>query len=269
VPEGDTIFRTARTLQRALAGQVVTKFESVLPKLSRVDEDTPIAGRVVERVEARGKWLQIYFSGDLVLLTHMLMSGSWHIYRPGERWQRPRSQMRIALYTDLFVGVAFQVPVAEFHTAYSLARHRGVASLGPDVLAADFDEAMAVERLKMHPDLEIGEALLRQSIVAGLGNVFKNEVCFASRVHPFRRVSSLTGAEMEALMKNARAFLVANAMGVSPMRTTTKMLDREERLWVYQRTGEPCRICGAAIRSRKQGMDARGTYWCPVCQGMG
>lgn len=266
MPEGDTIFRTAQTLQRALAGHVVTKFETVLPKLSRVDEDAPIAGRVVERVEARGKWLQIYFSDDLILLTHMLMSGSWHIYRPGERWQRPRSQMRVALYTDSFVAVAFQVPIAEFHTAHSLARRANLSTLGPDVLAADFDEAFAIERLSAHPDLEIGEALLRQSIVAGLGNVFKNEVCFGSRVHPFRRVSSLTSGEMEALMQNARAFLVANAKGLSPRRTTTRMLDPDERLWVYQRTGEPCRICGAAIRSRKQGIDARGTYWCPVCQ---
>ena len=174
--------------------------------------------------------------------------------------------MRIALYTEEFVAVAFQVPVAEFHTAHSLARHRSVANLGPDVLAADFDEAMAIERLKTHPDLEIGEALLRQSIIAGLGNVFKNEVCFASRVHPFRRVSSLTSGEMKTLMKNARAFLTANVIGVSPMRTTTKMLDPGERLWVYQRTGAPCRICGATILTRKQGIDARGSYWCPDCQ---
>ncbi|HEY2013954.1 MAG TPA: DNA-formamidopyrimidine glycosylase family protein, partial [Bryobacteraceae bacterium] len=97
MPEGDTIFRAARTLNRALAGQVVTKFETQLPQLSRVDYDTPVAGRTVERVEAAGKWMRMYFSGDLILLTHMLMSGSWHIYRPGEKWKSPRRDMRIVL----------------------------------------------------------------------------------------------------------------------------------------------------------------------------
>src|SRR5262249_44092745 len=96
MPDGDTIFRAARTLNRALGAQVVTKFETAPPQLSRVDYDTPLAGRIVESVEAAGKWLRMYFSGDLILVTHMLMSGSWHIYRPGERWQRPHVQMRIA-----------------------------------------------------------------------------------------------------------------------------------------------------------------------------
>src|SRR4051795_10730267 len=113
MPEGDTIFRTARTLERAIGGRVVTRFESGLPKLERVDYDTPLKGRTIEKVEPYGKWLMIYFSGDLILLTHMLMSGSWHIYRPGEKWQRGRIQMRVAIYTAPFVAVAFQVPVAE------------------------------------------------------------------------------------------------------------------------------------------------------------
>src|SRR3954451_25438059 len=139
MPEGDTIFRAARTLHRSLAGKVVTRFETQLPKLERVDYDTPLAGRIVESVEASGKWLSMHFSGDLILLTHMLMSGSWHIYRPGEAWQRGRHQMRIAIHTSDFVAVAFQVPVAEFHTAESLRRHRSVTHLGPDVLSADFD----------------------------------------------------------------------------------------------------------------------------------
>src|SRR6516162_9422235 len=107
MPEGDTLFRTARTLQTAIGGQVVTRFETVLPRLARVDEDAPLAGRTVERVESAGKWLLMRFSGDLILLTHMLMSGSWHIYRPGERWQRPRSSMRIVIETARMVAVAF------------------------------------------------------------------------------------------------------------------------------------------------------------------
>ncbi|MDE3197792.1 MAG: Fpg/Nei family DNA glycosylase [Acidobacteriota bacterium] len=266
MPEGDTIFRTARTLNRALAGQVITKFDTVFPKLSRIDEDAPLSGRTVENAEAKGKWLHIRFSGDLILLTHMLMSGSWHIYRPGEKWQRPQSHMRIALHTGPFVAIAFQVQIAEFHTAESLARHRTGARLGPDLLDPAFDSEFAIARLKSQPDHEIGEALLRQALVAGMGNVFKSEVCFAARVNPFRRVKTIGNDELHGLMTNARTLMRANIVEPTGMRRTTSHLDPGERLWVYDRAGKPCRICGTPIRSHKQGLDARSTYWCPACQ---
>ena len=274
MPEGDTIFRAARTLHRALAGQAVLRFETQLPQLARIDEDAPIAGRTVESVEAAGKWMMMYFSGDIVLLTHMLMSGSWHIYRLGENWQRPRIQMRVALYTETFTAVAFQVPIAEFHTAASLARHRSVQKLGPDVLAPEFDAAEAKKRLASRPDLAVGEALLLQHLLAGLGNVFKSEVCFAASVHPFRMIGTLQSNELDSLLENARKFLRANVgdgagdqiITYTGMRRTTGRVDREERLWVYKRLGEACRRCGTAIVSKKQGEDARVTFWCPRCQ---
>jgi endonuclease-8 len=274
MPEGDTIFRAARTLNRALAGHAVTKFETQLPQLSRVDYDTPIVGRTVEKVDAAGKWMRTYFSGDLILLTHMLMSGSWHIYRPGEAWQRGRMQMRVAIYTADFVAVAFQVPIAEFHTAATLDRHRSVQRLGPDVLAPDFDIASAVAQLRAHADLEVGVALLLQSLVAGMGNVFKSEVCFASRVNPFRLIGSLTDANLQLLMTTARRFMLSNVTDSSGdqivtytgLRRTTGRANPSERLWVYKRAGEPCRQCGTAIVSRKQGSEARITFWCPRCQ---
>jgi endonuclease VIII len=273
MPEGDTIFRAARTLNRALAGQVVTKFETQLPQLSRIDYDTPLAGRTVESVDAAGKWMRMYFSGDLILVTHMLMSGSWHIYRPGEAWQRPYIQMRAAIYTSGFAAVAFQVPIAEFHTATSLKRHR-IENLGPDVLAPQFDEVEAAQQLRGRPDLEVGVALLTQSLIAGLGNVFKSEICFASMVNPFRLVGSLSQTELQSLMSNARKFMRANVTETSRsqivtytgMRRTTGRADPSERLWVYKRAGEACRRCGGAILSRKQGLDARVTFWCPRCQ---
>jgi len=266
MPEGDTIFRAARTLNRALQGQVVTKFETQLPQLARIDDDSPIAGRVVESVNAAGKWMRIYFSGDLILLTHMLMNGSWHIYRPGERWQRSRTQMRIAIYTEPFVAVAFQVPIAEFHTAATLARHASLRRLGPDVLSEDFDETAAVERLRSRPDLDVGVALLSQSLIAGLGNVFKSEVCFASRVNPHRKVATLSQVEVAALIADARKFMAANVADASHMRQTTGRLNPAQRLWVYGRGGKPCLVCGTPIESRKQGLDARVTFWCPACQ---
>lgn len=274
MPEGDTIFRAARTLNRALSGQTVAKFDTELPQLARVDFVSPIAGRKVESVASSGKWIKMSFSGDLILLTHMLISGSWHIYRPGEVWQRHRQQMRVAIYTEKFVAVAFLVPIAEFHTADTLRRHRSVTKLGPDILSLEFDEEDAAARIAAHPELEVGVALLSQSIVAGLGNVFKSEVSFASGVNPFRLVGSLRSEELRALVSNARKFMLANVADGSGgqivtytgFRRTTGRADQSERLWVYRRRGEPCRRCGTGIQSLKQGLDARVTFWCPQCQ---
>ena len=276
MPEGDTIFRAARTLQRALAGQVVTKFESVLPKLTRVEFDSGVAGRTIEKVEANGKWMLMHFSGDLILLSHMLMSGSWHIYRIGEPWQRRAVDMRIVVETATFVAVAFNVPVAEFHNAASLARRRGFNTLGPSVLAEDFAADLAMARLQSRPEEETGVALMTQSLLAGIGNVYKSEVCFACGVNPFRRVSTLTQEELQALVSTARKFLQANVRDGSSdqivtyggMRRTTGSSDPDNRLWVYHRRGEPCRKCGVAIESRKHASDARTSFWCPACQPM-
>jgi endonuclease-8 len=276
MPEGDTIYRAARTLDRAFAGQVVTKFESVLPRLTRVDFDSGVVGRTIEKVEADGKWMLIHFSDDLILLSHMLMSGSWHIYRPGEAWQRRTIDMRILFETAAFVAVGFNVPVAEFHTAQSLARRPGFNRLGPSLLAAEFDEVAAAARLRSRPEMEIGVALLTQSLLAGIGNVYKSEVCFACRVNPFRLAASLSEAEIASLVSTARKFLQANVLESSGdqivtyhgMRRTTGRSDPSERLWVYHRRGEPCRRCGTAIESRKQGIEARTTFWCPACQPM-
>jgi endonuclease-8 len=276
MPEGDTIFRAARTLHRALAEQMVTGFESVLPKLTRVDFDSRVTGRTVEKVEAQGKWLRMHFSGNLILLTHMLMSGSWHIYRPAETWQRRTIDMRIVVKTAKIWAVAFNVPIAEFHTADTLRRREGFRHLGQDVLAAEFDPAQSVASLRANGELAVGVALLKQSILAGLGNVFKSEVCFACGVNPFRRVATLSLDELAYLVATARRFLIANVTETSGnqmvtyngMRRTTGRSNIEERLWVYGRRSEPCRKCGAPIASHKQGMDARTTFWCPQCQPM-
>jgi endonuclease-8 len=266
MPEGDTIFRTARTLHRALAGQTVTRFESVLPKLERIDYDTPIAGRTVDSVEARGKWVLMHFSGDLILLTHMLMSGSWHIYRPGEKWQRHRSHMRIVVETPAMLAVAFNVPVAEFHSAASLARREGFNRLGPAPLSPGFDPAVAIANLAARPDLELGLALLDQTVMAGLGNVFKSEVAFACGVNPFRKISTLTQNQLADLVATARKFLLANVTETSGHSRTTGRIAQEEFLWVYGRAGEPCRRCATPIRSQKHTADGRISFWCPACQ---
>jgi endonuclease-8 len=274
MPEGDTIYRAARTLNLAIGGQTVTSFESVLPHISRVDVDKGIVGRTVEKVEARGKWLLMYFSGDLILLSHMLMSGSWHIYRPGESWQRGRYDMRVAIGTPKMLAVAFKVPLAEFHTPESLSRREGFNSVGPSVLGVEFDQAEMMARLRSRPDLEVGVSLLTQSLLSGIGNVFKSEICFACGVNPFRTVRTLTEDELKCIVLQARKFMLANITDASkdgivtyaPMRRTTGRSNPTERLWVYHRAGEPCRRCGGAIESRKQGFDARTSFWCPQCQ---
>jgi endonuclease-8 len=274
MPEGDTIFRAARSLHRALAGRVVTSFETVLPTLERVNVDTPIVGRTTENVSCEGKWTLMQFSGGLVLLTHMLMSGSWHIYRPGEKWKRSGQDMRVVIGTADFVAVGFKIPVAEFHTEDSLRRRPGIRSLGPSVLVEDFDVHKAATRLRAAGNMEIGSVLLSQTLIAGLGNVFKSEVCFACGVNPFRRVATLSEEELHCLIATAQRFLAANVTEASGdgiktymgMRRTTGRGNEEEALWVYRRRGEPCRRCGYPILSRKQGEDARVTFWCARCQ---
>ena len=274
MPEGDTIFRMARTLHRALAGQIVTGFESVLPKLERVEVDTPVTGRSIEKVEANGKWTLIYLSGDLILLTHMLMSGSWHIYRPGEKWRRQRGNVRLVIHTARIDAVGFNVPIAEFHTADSLRRRRVFNQIGPSVLAVEYDDAEILRRLRERSEMTVGEALVAQSALAGIGNVFKSELCFACGVNPFRLVGTLSISELSCLVSAARKFLVANVSETSGgkivtytgIRRTTGRMDREENLWVYARRSKPCRRCSVPIESRKQGLDARTTFWCPNCQ---
>ncbi len=274
MPEGDTIFRSARALHQALAGHVVTRFETAYAHLASVHDQTPVTSRTIVSVESRGKWLLLHFSGDLILVTHMLMSGSWHIYRPGERWKRPRNRMRVLLATSQFEAVAFDVPLARFHNARSLERHSSIPGLGPDLLARTFQKEEAAERLLMYSGEEVGNVLLNQQVMGGIGNVFKSEICFACGVHPFRKVSTLRPQEVDCLIATARRFLSANVTPVSGDaivtytggRRTTGSSNEAARLWVYRRKGGACRRCGTEIVMRKQGRGARSTYWCPQCQ---
>jgi endonuclease-8 len=275
VPEGDTIFRAARTLNRALTGRAVTRFESVFPRLTRVQEDAPITGRTVKSVTAHGKWIEMELSGDLVLVTHMLMNGSWHIYRPGECWKRPTRDMRVLIGTDDFVAVAFNIQVAEFYAAAAMDKESPSRKIKQDFLAGDFDEREAFVRFRSaDPKMQVGEALLRQSIVAGMGNVYKSEVAFACQVHPFAIMGTISDDRLRCMLRTARRFMQANVTDTSGeaivtytgFRRTTGRANPSDRLWVYGRAGKACRRCGTPIRSRKQGLDARVTFWCPHCQ---
>jgi endonuclease VIII len=254
MPEGDTIFRAARTLNEALAGRSVTHFESVFSRVSRASDHFTIAGRTIERVDARGKHLLIWFSGDFVLRTHMRMHGVWHLYRRGTRWRRRHSDMRLVIATTEYEAVAFNVPVAELIRAVDLERSPAVKNLGPDILGEEFDAADAAQRIAMTPEIDVAEALLNQQALAGIGNIFKCEALYASGLDPFTRVADLSREDIARVVEKARRLMRASVAG------------RRIVFSVYGRGGRPCRRCGTTIARSKDGDEARVTYWCPRCQ---
>jgi endonuclease VIII len=274
MPEGDTIFRAARSMHRVLAGHAVTRFETAYAHLDRVNVDAPIVGRTIERIESAGKHHLIVFSGDLILRTHMRMNGSWHLYRHGEKWWRGPQSMRVRIDTADWVAVAFNVPVAEFVTPKQLATTDPVAKLGPDLLGRLFDRDEAVRRLTASAHQPIAMSLLDQRLVAGIGNVYKSEVLFLTGVNPFTPAGAVPKETLEQMMDRARALLKDNVLdGTSGqiqtfrnLRQTNRSIDPDENLWVYGRAGKPCRKCATPIEMKKMGAEARSTYWCRVCQ---
>lgn len=272
MPEGDTIFRTARTLQRALAGLTITGFETQLSQLAVVDRRATIAERSIVEVSARGKHLLIELTGDLFLRSHLRMHGSWHLYRPGERWRAPRRDARIVVTTAEWIAIAFNVSDADFLTRTELEHHPRVSALGPDLLSPAFDPAEAARRIRAAPSRHIAEALLRQQAMAGLGNVFKSELLFLCKIHPFTPVAAVSDDGLTCLIERGRKLIALNvteraiAGGAGGGRTTTGRLNPRERLYVYGRGGEPCLKCGTKIESRSE-TEGRRTYWCPSCQG--
>src|SRR6478735_10855367 len=217
MPEGDSIYRAARSLNRVLAGHAVTRFEAAYAHLDRVNVDTPLVGRTIDKVVSAGKHLLIYFSGDLILRTHMRMNGSWHIYRDDERWWRGPQQMRVRIDTADWVAVAFNVPVAEFVTPKQLAKSDPVAALGPDLLGVEFDRDEAVRRIIASGARPIANTLLDQRIVSGIGNIYKSEVLFMTGVHPEVPSSAVPHATRERMMDIARGLLQDNVVdGSSP-----------------------------------------------------
>ncbi len=265
MPEGDTIFRTAEVLRAALVDREITEARAQPgPALRRVPDLSRVVGSRVRGVEARGKHLLIAFSNGLTLRTHLRMSGSWHRYRPGERWRRPARQASAVLETAESVAVAFNTPVVELLTDTDVARSTPLRSLGPDLLSRSFELEEAVRRLRARDGEELGNALLDQSAVAGIGNVYKSEVAFPEGMDPGARVAAFTDEELDSALRTARRLLQANTRGGA--RVTTGSGIRGQSLWVYGRAARPCRRCGTPIQVRRQGELARLTYWCPRCQ---
>jgi endonuclease-8 len=253
MPEGDTIHRTARTLAKAIGKRTVTR-------CTLADD---LVGRTVESVEARGKNLLVRFDDGRTLHTHMMMDGSWHIYRPGERWQRGTFAAVAVVETDAWVAVCFDAPVVELLPPG--VEPELVRRLGPDLLDPQADPSEAVSRMRAYGELPIGEALLRQHLVAGIGNVYKSEALFLARVDPFMKVAMLGDPTLESVLGHAQRLMKQNLVGHARV---TRRRFSGARLWVYGRSGRPCLECGNRIRMRRQGEMARSTYYCPRCQGV-
>ena len=265
MPEGDTIFRTAQVLRQALVGHAITAARAQAgPGVRRVPDLTRLVGSTVLSVEPRGKHLLIGFDNGLTVRTHLRMSGSWHRYRPNERWQRPERQATAILVTPASVAVAFNTPVVELLTDADLRRSRSLRELGPDLLGRTFEGDEALDRLRERDGEQLGNALLDQRAVAGMGNVYKSEVAFLEGLDPWAAVSAFADDELRAALRTARRLLQANTRGGA--RVTTGSSARGQGLWLYGRSGRPCRRCGTLVRQARQGELARLTYWCPRCQ---
>lgn len=268
MPEGDTIARTAHVLRAALVARRIThaRVQAQLG-MRRVPDLSRLIGCTVISVESRGKHLLIGFDGDLTLRTHLRMTGSWHRYSPGEHWHRPVRAASVVLETASSVAVAFNTPVVELLTPAQMRRSVALSSLGPDLLAAVFDATEAIQRLVALGGEQLGNALLDQRAVAGIGNVYKSEVPFVERLDPWSPVAEFTREQLHAALVTARRLLRANTGGGA--RVTTGSRGRGQGLYVYGRAGRPCRRCGSPIRSARQGPLARLTFWCPRCQRAG
>jgi endonuclease VIII len=269
--EGDTLARIAVGLRPHLAGRVVTSARARLPgpQVSRV------VGQRIDAVEAVGKNLLIRFENGLELRTHLGLHGSWHRYRPGEAWRRPASRAVLILEVPGAVAVCFDAPVVELFETRAEVVHHTLGDLGPDLLDPDFDAAEARRRARSpdRADQAIGEVLLDQRAMAGIGNVYKSEVLFLDRVDPFAPTRSVDDEALDRVIDTARRLMLDNARPGAPAGRTTTLDPRTgarlapSRLWVYDRAGRPCHRCGTLIVSGSQGSELpRTTYWCPSCQ---
>lgn len=259
MPEGDTILRAANRIRPVLEGAVPDEILAPQPRHARDRWPERLHGRAVTNVDTHGKHLFLRFEGDLVLHSHLRMTGVWAVYRHGARWRRAPSRAWLVLRARGHEVVEFDGPVLELMTGGRTRFDQRIAALGPDVLAEEgFDEAGFLARLRADdPTRGIGDALLDQRIVAGLGNIWKAEGCWGAQLDPWRKVRDVSDEEALAVIADARPRMLRAV--ASPRKDKT---DRH----VYNYTGRPCSRCGTRIEARGQGDDNRTTYWCPGCQ---
>jgi endonuclease VIII len=256
VPEGDTVYQAARRLDQGLSGQTLTRSDFRIPSLATKD----LSGATVTETVSRGKHLLTRFDNDVTLHTHLKMEGHWAVHPVGTRWRRPAHTARVVLRTATTEAVGFSVVMDLVRTD---KEHELVDHLGPDLLGSDWDADLALANLRAHPDVPIGDALLDQRNLAGVGNVFKSELCFLGGVDPVTPIKAVP--DLPLIVDKAKRLLEANKDRVT--RITTGDRRRGNQLWVYGRRG-PCVRCGSRISRADQGPPGqeRPTYWCPRCQ---
>jgi len=256
MPEGDTIHYAARCIRPLVEGRV-PQIAHPNPRLRGERWPQKLAGRAVTRVDAHGKHLFVHFEGDLAIHSHLRMTGSWGTYRPGQRWRRANRRAWLVLSTDAGEVVQFDGPLLELLTESRTRFDRRLAMLGPDVLADELDEATIIARLRADDQTRpIGDALLDQRTLAGIGNLWKCEGCFAAAIDPWRPTASVSDEQALAIVRAVRPGMQQSAR--DGMQDAHRV--------IYGRVGRPCPRCGAPIRSRGQGDDNRLTYWCAGCQ---
>ena len=266
MPEGDVVLRTARRLHAALAGKALTKSDLRWPSLATVD----LTGRPVLEVVAVGKNLLIRVTslagepdGGLTLHSHLRMDGSWHVHRTGERWNaRPEHGIRVILGNGEWTAIGHRLGLLDLVATVDEAGIIG--HLGPDILAPEWNLAEATDRIAAHPDRTIGETLLDQRVIAGIGTFFMTEACFLRGVNPWRPVREV--ADLRALTEMAHRLMTANVERA--VQVTTGDARRGQEQWVHSRSGRPCRRCRTTIRVAPLGLPPaqRVAFWCPSCQ---
>ncbi|MEQ9411484.1 MAG: DNA-formamidopyrimidine glycosylase family protein [Fuerstiella sp.] len=259
MPEGDTIHRTAANLRKALDGAVILQCTGRDAEFAQ----NTLANSSVVGIEARGKHLMIHLDDDRVLHSHMGMTGSWHIYRPDDEWHKPSNQAVVALHTERWCVVCFTPKLIQLLSARQLQRDAWLQKLGPDILGPPIDDRVVLNRFRTQNSVAIGEVLMNQTVLSGIGNIYKSEILFMEQLHPLRRVDTLSDGQILLLRDRALSLMKRNLQ--KPARQTRFRSDAP-RLWVYGRSGQPCLLCGRNIEMLRQGTLARSTCFCPACQ---
>jgi len=257
MPEGDTIAYAAHRIRPVLEGHVPDQIRTPHPRHALDRWPERLTGRAVSEIRTHGKHLFIRFEGDLTIHSHLRMTGSWGVYPPGRRWRRSARRAWLIMERGGVEVVQFDGPVLELLTDSRTRFDQRLAGLGPDILAEEFDVARFLARLRGDDHTRgIGDALLDQRNVAGIGNLWKSESCWDAAVDPWRPVAEISDAEAIAVIEAARP----------RMQESARTGDQESGRRVFRRNGQPCDRCATRILARGQGDDNRTTFWCPGCQ---
>ena len=263
MPEGDTLYRIANRLRPILTGEQIIDASANPPRSGAMVDAISLIDKKVETVEAVGKHLLITFDDERVLHSHLGMTGSWHIYKPDQPWLKPARRAGIVLTTNEHISVNFSPKFLELVTERAILRDAYLLRLGPDLIRATTDVARVLPRIRAHNRAPIGEAVMNQTLVAGIGNIYKSESLFLAKIDPWTLVGELGDQQLLDYFTLTQELMRKNRHGGE---RTTRFAGDGSLLWVYGRRGQPCLVCGDVIQIRRQGDQGRTTYWCPQCQ---